>query len=290
MNKEVSRLIPPEELADEYISRTIHGVWDLDVLAYAARERQNVMLYGPTGSAKTTFVRAYAARERLPFVSTPCNGAIEPSQMFGRLQPTETAGVLKWQDGEVTMLARHGGVWLVDECNFAPQSVMASLHSLTDARRQLTLLDHNGEVINAHRNFQVIGAYNPRYKGTRPLNEAFLNRFAINIEFGYLREVEEVLIDRAPVLVDVAEMLRRAYDAGDLVTPVSTNRIMEFEDFGFDLGYVWARNNFLAAFQPEERDAVRQVLDLKQDELVRAFQVEDITPDYTDDFDDLEED
>ena len=278
-------LVPSNEEYEAYISRTINGKWDLDLLQYARSTKHNVMLFGPTGSAKTTAVRAYAAREKLPFYSVPCNGAIEPTQLFGKWVPTETAGQLEWMDGPVTRLVREGGVLLVDEVNFATAAFLAVLHPLLDSRRVLSLLDHEGEVIRAHPEFQVVAAYNPRYRGTRPLNEAFLNRFAMKLPFPYLPEVEKELVQIAPTLIDVATQLRRSHDQGEINTPVSTNMLMEFEDFAQDLGYAWASENFLSAFQPEERAAVKNVLELHQDELVSQFQVVDATVEnYDDDF------
>ena len=282
---ELTALIPSDEEYEKYISRTINGKWDLDILEYARGTKHNVLLFGPTGSAKTTAARAYAAREKLPFYSVPCNGAIEPSQLFGKWVPTVEAGRLEWMDGPVTKLVRDGGVLLVDEVNFATSAFLSVLHPLLDARRVLALLDHEGEVIRAHPEFQVIAAYNPRYRGTRPLNEAFLNRFAIKLPFPYLPEVEKELIHIAPTLIDVATQLRRSQEAGELNTPISTNMLMEFEDFAADLGYAWASENFLSAFQPEERGAVKNVLELHQDELIREFQVVDATVEnYDDDF------
>ena len=76
---DLSTLIPDKSELDNYIGRTIVGKWDVDILAYARKTRHNVLIYGPTGTAKTTLCMAYAAREGLPFYSVPCNQGIEES-------------------------------------------------------------------------------------------------------------------------------------------------------------------------------------------------------------------
>lgn len=277
-------MVPDKGELDNYIGRTINGHWDIDVLEYAHDKLQNVLLFGPTGTAKTTLVMAYSASVGRPFYAVPCNRGIEESQLFGRFQPTKDGG-LNWVDGPVTKMVRDGGVLLIDEVNFAPPAFNSRMHPLLDRRRQLTLLDLNGEVIDAHEDFQVIAAYNPRYIGTYPLNPAFRNRFAVKVPFDYLPEVERELVPSAPTLVDVAIKLRAQYDEGELNTPVSTNMLMEFEDFAHDLGYVWALENFLAAFEPEERQPVRNMFELHQDKLMGELETVGEETDYEGDFD-----
>jgi nitric oxide reductase NorQ protein len=130
------------------------------------------------------------------------------------------------------------------------------------------LCDHCGETFSstrvvAHKNFLVVGAYNPGYEGTFPLNEAFKNRFAFVIDFGYNQDVEKDLL-YSSTLIDVANQLRARVSAGDLRTPVGTNKLMEFEELALDdaLGFGFACENFLAYFHPDERQAVREVLSL----------------------------
>tara|TARA_Y100000310_G_C20273007_1_gene618931 strand:- start:261 stop:659 length:399 start_codon:yes stop_codon:yes gene_type:complete len=107
----------------------------------------------------------------------------------------------------------------------------------------------------------VIGALNPSYHGTRPLNQAFRNRFAIKIDFPYLKEVEKELLVSGNLL-NFADSLRLRFDVGDLTTPVSTNMLLEFEEFAHNdtLGFDFAVENFIGAFTNEEQAVVREVL------------------------------
>lgn len=259
----LAHLVPDMVFAEEYISRTIKNVRDIDLLRYAKEARNNVMLYGPTGPGKTSCILAYAATDGLPLVTVQANGAVDPNSLFGGWQPDPDdpeGRRLVWVDSEVTQVIRHGGILYIDEANFMPPKMMAVFHGL-DKRRQITILDRGNEVVKAHPDLQVICAFNPDYEGTRPLNAAFKNRFKIKVRFDYDPEVESQLV-YLPVMLDVAKKLRASNKAGDLETPVSTNMLIEFEELAVDLGYDFAVENFLNAFHDDERSAVKDVLEL----------------------------
>lgn len=263
----LSHLVPDKTYADEYISRKIEGVRDIDLLRYAREARNNVMLFGPTGPGKTSLVLAYAATDNLPLATVQCHGAVDPNTFWGGLVIDAETGALRgWQDSEVTETIRHGGVLYLDEVNFLPSKVAATFHGLLDKRRQITILDKGNEVIKAHPNLQVIVAYNPDYEGTRPLNAAFKNRFKIKIRFDYDEAVERELLC-LPVMMELAKKLRHAHKAGDIETPISTNMLVEFEELAVDLGYGFAVANFLNAFSEDERSAVSEAFDLHSERI-----------------------
>lgn len=258
-------LVPPKWFSEEYIPRKYKSsegeVRDVDLLAKAKKMKKNTLIFGPTGPGKTSCVFAYAAEFEIPLYSVSCNGAIEPRQLFGSWVPTEQAGVYKWEDGVVTKLMRYGGLFFINEINFMPPRVAASLYSVTDKRRTLTLLEHHNEVIVAHEDFQVIADYNPDYEGTRPLNEALKNRFAVKMFFDYDPVIEKELIAGETLLV-LASLLRESHKVGEISTPISTNMLMEFEDISMDIGFDFAVENFLNAFSLDERPAVMEVMTL----------------------------
>ena len=262
----LTHLIPESVFAEEYFSRKVEGVWDVDLLRYAKAARSNVLLFGPTGPGKTSLVLAYAATEKIPVVTIQCNGAVDPNTFWGGLAFDENGELQGWQDSETTEVIRHGGILYLDEVNFLPPKVAAVFHGLMDKRRQITIPEKGNEVVVAHPNLQVIAAYNPDYEGTKPLNAAFKNRFKIKVRFDYDPEVEKELVC-IPVMLDLATKLRLSHKAGDLDTPVSTNMLVEFEDLAVDLGYEFAVANFLNAFAEEERQPVTEVFDMYSAEI-----------------------
>ena len=258
--------VPDASYATSYVHRTIipasashAAVSDFDIFDRGLRLKQNILLEGPTGCAKTSAVLAYAAERKVPFYAIPSNIGIEPSQLFGKFVPSPD-GSFEWVDGPVTSIIRTGGVLLINEVNFMPDRVATVLFGLLDRRREITLLDHHAEVIRAADDLLIVADMNPEYEGTRPLNKAFRNRFALQLLWGYDKEVEYKLC-RSKALVGMATKLRTSADQGGVETPCSTNMLMELEQNFQDMGWAFATYMFLSHYPPEERGPVTLVLD-----------------------------
>lgn len=258
--------IPDEFFNEDYIGREIAGIEDLAVLEAAHAEKHNVLLYGPTGSAKTSFVYAYAASKGLPVINVACNGAADIRQLLGGWSPKEDGGY-HFVPGDLVLGIMHGAVILLNEVNFMPPKIAAVLFAVLDRRRTIYLPDAAGSdiptMIKAHPECLFVADYNPGYQGTRVLNEAFKNRFAIKIPWGYDEGVEDQLLS-STALLELGTKLRERIDAGDLITPIPTNALMEFEDFAWNeaLGFDFAVENFVAMFAPEEQQVVREVFEI----------------------------
>lgn len=264
----LEHLIPEKFFLDDYVSRDFMGVKDLDVIDEARAAKHNVLIEGPTGSAKTSCVLAAAARAGLPVVNIPCNGAAEPRIFIGGWTPQED-GSFDFVPGDLLKAVQFGGIIYLDEVNMMPPKIAVYLHSLLDRRRAISIPDAAGSSypteLRAHENCQIIGTLNRGYHGTRPLNQAFRNRYAIKLSFPYNEDVEAELV-ASPALLGLANGIRSRHDVGDLTTPVSTNMLLEFVEFaGMDsLGFDFAVENFINAFAPEEQQVVREVVLLEQ--------------------------
>lgn len=271
LSEDVSSLIPTNSL-ENYVPRELAGGRnDLEILAYANKVRHNVLISGDTGVGKTHSVSAHAESMGLPFVSIACNGATNPEQMFGQHVPSEDGNGFPWVDGLVTTLVRNGGVLLLDEVNFMKPDISAALHPLLDSRRTLTLVENGGEVIKAHKDFQAVACINPNYEGTRPLNEAFKNRFGIQLEYIYENNNEDILIEGRPALLDFANQLRTARENGTIQTPISTNALMEFCEFVEDLGLEFAISNLVNKFELDEQSAIKELFDVFIPQIANEF-------------------
>lgn len=263
-------LVPDASYCKGYVGRTFDGGRsDFDVYEFARRNHHNVLIEGPTGSAKTTSVLAYAAKNHLPFYSVSSSAGTEPSQLFGKYIPAED-GSFVWQDGPVTHLFRHGGVLLLNEVNFIPTRIASVLFSALDRRRTIQLVDHKGEVITAHDDLLIVADLNPNYLGTNQLNAAFRNRFTIQLDWDYQPAIEKKLVE-AKTLHTIAGKLRTSQRQGEIETPVGTNMLIEFEQLATGLGLEFATTNFVNHFRLDERESVSYVLNTFQANLKTDF-------------------
>jgi AAA domain (dynein-related subfamily) len=255
-------LVPNPAIAEGYVHRSFFGTADFELFDYAVEQVENIIMAGPTGSAKTTAARAYAASKGLPFVVVECNGAMDPGVVLGRTMIDPETRVPHWVDGDFTLVVRHGGVVILDEVNMAHPRVMAAFHQLLSVSRRISLPEAGETVLAAGCDCHdvplvIFAAYNPRYEGTARLNYALANRFAIPLQWGYDRAVEAELVSSTRLL-DIAESMR---DLADIRTPVPTNALMELERHALGLGFELAAHLFVNRFQPEERSAVSRALE-----------------------------
>ena len=181
--------------------------------AYAAR--LPVMVKGPTGCGKSRFIEYMAWKLGRPLVTVACNEDMTAADLVGRflLEPDGT----RWQDGPLTLAARHGAICYLDEVVEARQDTTVVIHPLTDYRRTLPL-DKKGELVQAHPDFQLVISYNPGYQSLmKDLKQSTRQRFTA-LSFDYPSEALEVSIvtretgldaAQARALVKVAQAARR---------------------------------------------------------------------------------
>ncbi|MFI4889253.1 MAG: CbbQ/NirQ/NorQ/GpvN family protein [Steroidobacterales bacterium] len=181
--------------------------------AYGAR--LPVMVKGPTGCGKSRFIEYMAWKLGRPLVTVACNEDMTAADLVGRflLEP----GGTRWQDGPLTLAARHGAICYLDEIVEARQDTTVVIHPLTDYRRNLPL-DKKGELVRAHADFQLVISYNPGYQNLmKDLKTSTRQRFTA-LDFDYptaTLEAEIVVREtgiatlQASALVQVAAAARR---------------------------------------------------------------------------------
>lgn len=117
-----------------------------------------MLLKGPTGCGKTRFIEHMAWRLDRPLVTVACHEDLTAADLVGRwlLDGDGT----RWQDGPLTLAARHGAICYLDELVEARANTTVVIHPLTDTRRMLPLAACD-EVVHAHPAFQLVVSYNP---------------------------------------------------------------------------------------------------------------------------------
>lgn len=131
-----------------------------------------LLLKGPPGCGKTRFVAHMAWTLGLPLVTVACHEDMTAGDLLGRW--LIDADGTRWQDGPLTLAARHGALCYLDELIEARPDALTVLHPLADTRRVLPL-ERNGELLAAHPRFQLVVSYNPQ--PGRDLRPAMRQRF-----------------------------------------------------------------------------------------------------------------
>jgi len=251
--------VPDSKWAEMYLNRKMFGKTDFELLDVVKENKHNLLIRGHAGSGKTVCVMAWASSRGYKYYNVSANVGLEPSHLFGMWIPTEQAGVFRWQDGPVTTLVREGGVLLLNEIDFMPERITTVLFGLLDDRREIQLLENGGEVIKAHPDLVVIGDHNPNYRGARPMNQAWKDRFQHKWEFEYDKAIERKLIP-SPALLEVATKLRANADKGELDTPISTRSLVAFCNNVKNIGLDYAIDNYVNGFLDDEREGVKVVM------------------------------
>lgn len=155
--------------------------------AYA--HRLPLVLKGPTGCGKTRFVEYMAWRLKRPLITVACHEDLNAGDLIGRW--LLDGGGTRWQDGPLTLAARHGAICYLDELVEARANTTVVIHPLTDTRRMLPLAPCN-EIVHAHPDFHLVISYNPS-PSVREMKASTRQRFCA-MEFAYPDAAQEAAI------------------------------------------------------------------------------------------------
>lgn len=240
-------LVPDQE---EYLERPIEGkTTDAEVLAKAMADPDfSPLLVGDAGTGKDTLVQYVCAQTNRPCVRVNFGEAVRYGDLVGTRIPETSEdddGVeVVWEDGMLTRAVKYGYVFIADEINAAPPAATMPLHQVTEEGDAAELvIREESKVITPHPQFRFVATMNPPrggYGGVERLNDAFKSRF-YTIEIDYLEpEQEASLIEErfrdGPVdvsnsdiedLTQLAAGLRKQYQRGDIVTPVTTRELIK---------------------------------------------------------------
>lgn len=204
-------LAPHEEAADDPLAPWrlrsepyYRPTGDECVLFEAAYgERLPMLLKGPTGCGKTRFVEAMAWRLDRPLVTVACNDDTTAGDLVGRW--LLDGGETRWQDGPLTLAARHGAICYLDEIVEARADTAVVIHPLTDSRRMLPIERHN-ELVHAHPDFALVVSYNP--SASSLLKPSTRQRFCgLSFDYPAAEDEAEILMREAGVGAALARSL-----------------------------------------------------------------------------------
>ena len=135
---------PPMSSYENYISREVYGIEDFTIIDVAHEQQQAVLIQGPTGAAKTSFIEAYAAKKRLPLINISCEAGIDFDSLIGGPGYDGSGKVRPFIPGTLPLGLLYGAVFNVDEVNALPPKRTAGWHSMFDYRRSLDIREAVG--------------------------------------------------------------------------------------------------------------------------------------------------
>lgn len=226
----------------------------LAILSGFTNDRR-VMVQGFHGTGKSTHIEQVAARLNWPCVRVNLDGHISRLDLVGKDIITLRDGkqVTEFQEGIVPWALQRPVALIFDEYDAGRPDVMFVIQRILERDGKFTLLDQN-KVIRPHRFFRLfatsntvgLGNLNGLYHGTQVLNHAQIDRWNIVATLNYLPREEEVAIVQSRVpkyadeaghnlieaMVEVANLTRQGFAAGDLSTLMSPRTVIS-----------WAENN-----------------------------------------------
>lgn len=231
-------------------------------IEYAIQRRKNAIIVGPTGCGKSSLVINIMARLKELGEIFSCDGETSTDMLIGKpwivKDPKTGEGITVIAYGAALRAYKEGKGLLLEEVDVALPDILASLQRILEVQSKFYICNVGvEEIIPKHRNFFAIATANTigtgedtfMYAGTKPLNQAFMNRFGVRIKMGYIDRAHEIKIltnktgidkNMAMELVDVANDVRDAADPSRisggtpgsqrLVSTISTRDLIEWAD------------------------------------------------------------
>jgi len=224
----------------------------LAVLAGFAFNRR-VLLQGMHGTGKSTHIEQIAARLNWPCLRINLDGQISRTDLIGKdvIILRDGKQVTEFQEGLIPWSLQRPIALVLDEYDAGQPDVMFVIQRMLEREGRLTLLDQN-RVIEPHAAFRIfatsntvgLGNWNGLYQGTQLLNHGQMDRWDIVAALNYLSPAQEIEIVLARVpeigvessahivqsMVELANLTRQGFAAGDLSTLMSTRTLITWAE------------------------------------------------------------
>lgn len=215
---------------------------DLD-LVIKSRIFHPTYITGPTGNGKSTMVEQLCAKHSVPLVRVNLNSIDDQDSLIGTRGLVDGNTVI--EDGPVVKAMKQGCMLLLDEIDAADPNSIMCLQGVLEGKplyyklRNEYVYPAQGFNVVATANTKGKGSDDGRYIGTKPLNEAFLERFAITMEQEYPpAKIELKIISNLMKAYNCydegfrnrlstwAEAIRKTFDDGGVDETITTRRLI----------------------------------------------------------------
>ena len=221
----------------DYDFQPFFDAGSLEPIAAMIRIEENTWLYGQKATGKTTFVQEIAARTNRPFFRIQHSKSMEPQDLIGQLQIPNGNSI--WCDGLLLQAIKTPyAVILFDEPTVNPMACEMYQTMLDERYIDVALTGERvyiAEGVNffAADNTNGHGDETGMYDGTMTVNTAFLDRFKIKIEVGYMSFASEAALLEKKGLTSGQAFMMAKYAAAirhsdDISEPISLRRLLAF--------------------------------------------------------------
>ena len=256
---------PTLEDVKHYVERTLPGgKSETEVYDFARARSEAVAIFGHAGTGKTSSAKHYAGVRALPLVVFECNPQVDEEVVQGTFVATGNGNELTWRYSALAAALAQPAVVVLNESNRMSAKASALFLRILQ-ERELQVSRHHNEVIKVHPECLIITDANPGYRGTVSSDQAFLDRFAVTLEFKYDTEVEKHFIPSSSLLALATSLREQAEREDRWSTPISTRLLENFVAQAQGLGMAFAIESFVMAFPVEERDALKMLFEVSSE-------------------------
>jgi len=239
---------PPEGLADYIPLRDESYCFDAATtraILAGFQFNRRVLVQGFHGTGKSTHIEQVAARLMWPCVRINLDSHISRVDLLGKdaIVLSDGKQITTFQEGMLPWSYQRPIALVLDEYDAGRPDVMFVIQRLLEADGRLTILDQN-RVILPHAHFRLFATANTvglgdatgLYHGTQQLNQGQLDRWNVIATLNYMPAAAETAMLRAKLpqldaavamrMVELANMTRIAFQAGDLATVMSPRSVI----------------------------------------------------------------
>lgn len=227
-----------------------------------------IYLSGPAGVGKTETVEQVCAKLGLKLVQFSFTSETDENDLFGGYVLVD--GNMVKRDGPITAAAKAGSVLLLDEIDVAGSNSFMLQRVLegkpfTVKKTGEYVVPADGFKIVATANTKGSGDLTGNYAHTNFLNQSFIDRFSLCLQFNYFDKETELKILKSHIddielatnIAEVSARIKQAYHSGSSSEVISTRRVIHLAKAISVLGF--------------SNETVKRVLGFDSDELAKSF-------------------